>query len=84
MTDKPEKKRSTQTVFQRDAALVQLAPDAKVISRENVEQVARLVGEGSAAADALKRADEHDGPVRFWYSQKLGTLSLELLKETLH
>lgn len=65
--------------------LVQMPPDAKVISREHVERVALIMGEASAAADALKRADAHDGTARFWYSSSQSMLSVELLKpETRH
>ena len=71
-------------VFSRTEAMVPLGPDAVVISREDVERVATIVGAKSAAADALRRASEHDGPVRFWYSPKEGRLSVELLKETRH
>ena len=60
--------------------LVQLPPDAKVVARRHVEMVAEIIGDGSAAADALKRADEHNGPVRFWYSASALMLSVELLK----
>lgn len=79
MSDEEPKK-----VFSRTEALVKVGPDAKVITREDVEKVASVVGPGSAAADALRRADEHDGPVRFWYSEKQGMLSVELMKPTLH
>jgi hypothetical protein len=65
--------------------LVQMPSDAKVIPRDHVERVARIIGDSSAAADALRRADEHAGPVRFWYSSSQAMLSVELLKpETLH
>lgn len=63
--------------------LIQLPPDAKEITRETVEKVAQIMGEGSSSADALKRADEHPGPARFWYSPSVGMLSVELLKGTL-
>jgi len=84
MTDEPERERSTQTLFQREAALVKLAKDAKIVSWENIKTVARILGPKSAAAGALKRAEEHGGRVRFWYSAEMGMLAVELLKETLH
>ena len=68
-------------------SLVQLPSDARVIKRRHVEMVAEIIGESSAAADALRRADRHDGPVRFWYSASAAMLSVELLKpseEQLH
>lgn len=62
--------------------LIQLPEDAREVSREQVQQVADLLGEQSDSADALRRADAHPGPVRFWYSSSLGTLSVELLAGT--
>ena len=38
------------------------------IPRAQVEQVAKIVGPSSASAQALKDADAHDGPVRFFKS----------------
>jgi len=70
--------------FTREAKLVQLAADAQIIDRKNVAVVARIIGPNSAAAEALKRADEHTGRSVFWYSKKLGMLSVQLLKETVH
>lgn len=60
--------------------LIQLPADAKTIKRDHVERVARIMGEKSAAADALRRADEYDGPVRFWYSESTKMLSVEPIK----
>lgn len=77
MADEPK-------IFSRDEALVNIGTDAVSIGREYVERVALIIGPQSAAADALRRADEHGGPVRFWYSKSNGTLSVELLKETRH
>jgi hypothetical protein len=70
--------------FSRKEALVPLPKDAKELSREEVERVAEIIGDGSAAADALRRADEHGGPVRFWYSSSTGTLSVQLLQDMRH
>jgi len=66
--------------FSRTECLIPLAGDAKELTREQVETAARIIGPHSAAADALKRADEYDGPVRFWYSSETSTLSVELVK----
>jgi len=77
-SDKPK------PVFSRTEALVPLPEDAKELSRRDVEAVAEIIGDRSAAADALRRADEYGGPVRFWYSASLGTLSVQLLKDTRH
>jgi hypothetical protein len=63
--------------------VIQLSADAREVSREQVQQVADIVGDRSDSADALRRADAHPGPVRFWYSPSLGTLSVELLEGTL-
>lgn len=38
----------------------------EAISREVLEMTAHVVGPSSAAAEALKDADSHNGPVRFW------------------
>lgn len=76
MEDKPR------PIFSRTEALVPLPKDAQELSREDVEAVARIIGARSAAADALRRADEHGGPVRFWYSASLGMLSVQLLQDT--
>jgi hypothetical protein len=81
MDDEPRTKRK-RAHFSHDAAMIQLADDAKVVSRANVERIAGIVGEDSAAADALKRADEYKGPVRFWYSASQGMLSVQLLQDT--
>ena len=70
--------------FSRTEALIPLAEDAREINRALVETVAKVIGPHSAAADALKRADEHGGPVRFWYSAATGTLSVELLQDKKH
>jgi hypothetical protein len=59
---------------------IPLPSGAIELSREQVEMVAWIIGRCSAAAAALERADEHDGPVRFWYSPgPSGMLSVELL-----
>lgn len=73
-----------QNNFEMEPALIQLAPDAKVIRRGSVEAVARLCGNGSHAAKALKRADQYKGEVRFWYSESYGMLGLELLPTKEH
>ena len=70
--------------FTHDPALVQLAGDAQIITRGQVEIVAQVVGKDSAAADALKRADEYGGPVHFWYSKSQGMLSVQLIKDERH
>lgn len=43
--------------------------NVRVVSRETVECVARVMGLNSAAAKALENADEHDGPVRFYQTR---------------
>jgi len=83
MNDSVRRKRK-RARFTHDPALVQLAEDAQVITREQVEGVVHVIGKDSAAADALERADEHRGPVRFWYSKSRGMLSVELIKDTRH
>jgi len=70
--------------FDRKAMLAKLPSDAKVIDRANVEQVARICGPSSHAAQALARADAHGGPVRFWHSAELGMLWLELPEDKRH
>jgi hypothetical protein len=43
------------------------APDPSTqVTREVVETVARIMGDGSAAARALRDADTHQGEVRFY------------------
>lgn len=83
MNDSVRQKRK-RARFTHDPALVQLASDAQVITREQVEGVAQVIGEDSAAADALVRADKHNGPVRFWYSKSQVMLSVELIKDKRH
>lgn len=58
--------------------------DAREVPREQVERIAKKLGETSLSAEALKRADAHSGRVRFWYSQRQGTLSVELIDEWLN
>lgn len=48
----------------------ELPKDAEQVGRAAIEAVAYIMGESSAAAAALKDADSHDGPVRFWHSPK--------------
>jgi hypothetical protein len=36
------------------------------IDRVYVERIAKIIGQGSAAAKALADADKHDGPVIFY------------------
>ena len=43
--------------------------DARPIQRESVERIARIMGAHSASAAALREADAHDGPVRFWQTR---------------
>ena len=83
MNDAPRTKRD-RARFTEDPALVQLAEDAQVVTRKQVEGVALVMGEDSAAADALKRADAHNGPACFWYSKSQGTLSVQLLHDMRH
>lgn len=71
MTDDP---------YQREAKLIPLSEGSVELTREQVQFTADMFGSESNAAQALKRADEHDGPVRFWFSPKEGLLSLELLE----
>lgn len=71
-------------LFGRKAMLMKLPADAKMIDRDQVEQVARIIGPHSQAAQALARADAHGGPVRFWYSSTECMLWLELPQESLH
>ena len=71
-------------LFDRAAMLMKLPQDAKVVSREDVEKVAAICGEQSHAIQALARAERHDGPVRFWYSQSEGMLWLELMEDERH
>jgi hypothetical protein len=71
-------------VFDRSAMLMKLPPDAKVISREKVEQVAAILGEESIAMQALARARAHGGPVRFWYSNSESMLWVELTEDERH
>lgn len=71
-------------LFGRDALLTKLPSDARVIERAQVEQVARILGEGSQAAQALARANAHGGNARFWYSSESSMLWLELPQESLH
>lgn len=70
--------------FSHAESLIPLDPDAVEVPRETVEHAAELLGPDSASADALKRADEYEGRVRFWYSPSYGTLSLELMKDKGH
>jgi protein-disulfide isomerase len=51
--------------------------NGREVERETVERTARVIGEHSAAANALKAADEHDGPVRFWHIGR--SLTVEFL-----
>mgnify|MGYP001823396163 CR=1 FL=1 len=71
MTDDP---------YQREAKWLPLSEGSVELTREQVEFAAEQFGPGSNSAQALKRADEHNGPVRFWFSPKDGLLSLELLE----
>lgn len=68
-------------LFEREAMLTKLPRDAKIIDRGVVERVAAILGEGSMAAKALKRADRHQGQARFWHSSEEGMLWLELLED---
>ena len=47
------------------------------LTREVLEMTAKVVGESSAAASALKDADSHRGPVRFW--KRRNTIIVEKL-----
>lgn len=40
------------------------------LERSFVEQIAKIIGPYSAAAQALADADAHDGPVEFWQGQQ--------------
>lgn len=72
MTDDP---------YDRDAKLIPLPAGSKELTREQVEMAADMFGPESSAAKALKRADKHDGPVKYWFSPKEGLLNLELLDD---
>lgn len=72
------------STFDREPELTKLPADAQSLDREQVEQVARILGEQSQAAQALERADCHDGPVRFWYSSSASILWLELVQDRRH
>ena len=52
---------------------------AELITRSVVEQVAKIIGSSSAATQALKDADSHFGPVRFYL--KRGSFIVEKLSE---
>jgi len=43
-----------------------LLKSGEVVSRSVVESTATVMGDHSAAAKALRDADNHDGEVRFW------------------
>lgn len=63
---------------------IAVPPDAREVPREQVERIAKKLGQASISAEALKQADAHSGRVRFWYSPLQGTLSVELVDEWLH
>jgi hypothetical protein len=71
-------------IFDREALLMRLPPDARIVTREQVETVARILGEGSISAQALARADKYGAPVRFWYSSESSMLWLELIEDRLN
>ena len=58
----------------------QLSEDAMEVQRSFLETVAATLGPESASARALRRADAHGGPVRYWYSPAEGTVTLELVR----
>lgn len=43
--------------------------NVRQIGRRDVERIARIMGEHSAAAYALAEADAHDGPCRFYQTR---------------
>jgi hypothetical protein len=61
--------------------MVQLPADAVEVAREKIVMATWLLGPESRAAAVLEKADEHDGPVRFWYSPSMQTLNVELLQD---
>jgi len=63
---------------------VQLQSDAVIVPIGNVRQLAEQFGESSAAAVLLRQSRCHTGPVRFWYSEKLNMLSLEVVEDKRH
>jgi len=44
---------------------------AREIGRDLLERLVDILGPASAVARALEQADQHDGPVHFWWSNGL-------------
>lgn len=43
--------------------------NARPIQREAIERIARIMGQNSASAAALREADTYGGDVRFWQTR---------------
>jgi len=52
------------------------------VPRSVIERTAHIIGDSSAAALALKEADSHDGPVRFYQTPNHSLIVEKLPKET--
>ncbi len=51
------------------------------VPRDRLEKVAHIVGPESAAAKALADADAHDGPVRFFLTDRATIIVEKMVKE---
>jgi len=59
------------------------AGEMKPLLREEVEKLAKAIGPNSAAAQALKFADKHSGPCKFYQTQDKKARSYSILVERL-
>lgn len=74
-----EGKEARLSSFHKRVVMPKLPKDAVEIDRAVVEGAVYILGDASASAAALREADSHDGPVRFWKCR--GSLIVQKLEK---